>query len=357
MDNKGQKGCLGVAGEQPARDPINENFLYQDGARSPAAAQAIDRFFRQSQGEDFARTPEYQLWQGILWGDKRLVENAIEKGADVKFGNNGAVILAASLGQKDVVESLAREGADLNARNGMALRMAIQNGHTDAAKALVEKGADIHVMNEGPLGIAVKTNNAEMVDVLLARGAGANARSGTDLQVAVRNNNAGITGALLDKGAGTEAQRQGLLAEAARRGQENVAREFTKRGVEPRPPQQEADVVRDGRLTTDVRPRPDFYNARDAVRPAPPGLTPPAPRPVPSPADVVAGLRAQSDARMEESRRAVDASRQPDPPPPPPPAQGRPGETEHANIRTPQYPTNDSGPVAPPPRVPGGPGV
>ena len=39
-------------------------------------------------------------------------------------------------------------------------------------------------------------------------------------------------------------------------------------------------MVRDGRLTTDVRPRPDFYNARDAVRPAPPGLTPPAPRPV-----------------------------------------------------------------------------
>jgi ankyrin repeat protein len=80
----------------------------------------------------------------IIWGEVEMVKYLIEKGMDIKIGNNWPVRLAAKKGNLKMVEYLVSQGADITAKNNYALRKAVKYGKHEMVDYLIENGADIN---------------------------------------------------------------------------------------------------------------------------------------------------------------------------------------------------------------------
>jgi hypothetical protein len=77
-----------------------------------------------------------------------MVKFLVEKGADVRAGNDFAIRMASFNGHLKTVKFLVANGADVRAENDYAVRMASGNGNLEMVKFLVEKGARRDFLSE-----------------------------------------------------------------------------------------------------------------------------------------------------------------------------------------------------------------
>ena len=89
-----------------------------------------------------------ELLSAARAGDSALVENLLDRGADIEARDNNhgytALMLASFNGQAAVVETLLNRGAHINARNDIgetALDIAYYKGHREVISALRTAGA------------------------------------------------------------------------------------------------------------------------------------------------------------------------------------------------------------------------
>ena len=103
----------------------------------------------------------------------------VERGADIHYGTEWAIRMAAHYGHLDVVKYLVGVGADIRANDDEALQNAAQYGRLDVVKFLVEKGADIHAKNDLALRWAAENGYLDVVKYLVEKGA--NVHAGDDI--------------------------------------------------------------------------------------------------------------------------------------------------------------------------------
>lgn len=132
------------------------------------------------------------LMQAVNYGNAKLVETLIKKGANVKAKIKGystpLMFLGMTEAQYDknrpsveenerIIKLLINNGADINAVNNKgesALYIAIENNQIEAAKALIKNGADINLeMPDGTtiLTKAIEKKQDELVNLLISQGA------------------------------------------------------------------------------------------------------------------------------------------------------------------------------------------
>jgi outer membrane protein assembly factor BamB len=94
----------------------------------------------------FADDRRDALWAAVRNGDLKMIESALDKGADVNAKNEigiTALWIAAGKGKLDVIELLVRRGADVSARDGIWYQTPLSQSLSDpaAVKLLVKAGA------------------------------------------------------------------------------------------------------------------------------------------------------------------------------------------------------------------------
>ena len=89
-----------------------------------------------------------ELLSAAKTGDSALVENLLDRGADIEARDNNhgrtALMLASGRGEVVVVKTLLDHGADINARNkegSTALDIAYDEGHQEVISTLRTAGA------------------------------------------------------------------------------------------------------------------------------------------------------------------------------------------------------------------------
>jgi len=118
--------------------------------------------------------------------DLQVIEELVEKGANIHVYNDYALRRAAEYGHLDVVKYLVENGADIYASDEKALRWAANYGHLDVVKFLVEKGAYIHIYNDYALKCAAENGHLEVVKFLVEKGANIHAEDDYALRWAVK---------------------------------------------------------------------------------------------------------------------------------------------------------------------------
>lgn len=150
-----------------------------------------------------------RFFMGAFTGNIKLLIESLKAGADLHFGGEKALELAAEEGNLDIVRFLLDNKADPTARNYIAYKAAKKNKHDDVAALIlksiplkkgkrdsqvkllmgaffgkvdevidaIEEGANIHENEERALEIAASKGNLEIVKILLERGADPRARN------------------------------------------------------------------------------------------------------------------------------------------------------------------------------------
>jgi ankyrin repeat protein len=161
---------------------------------------------------------EDKLYYAILTEHKRIVENIIERGADINAkyeSGNTPLICAISAGQLDIVKILIENGADINAKyesGNTPLIFAIFARQLDIIKIFIENGADINFESAPgvtPLNFAVGNDNIDIVKILIENGADINAKSEagfTPLMYAIATKKLDIVKILIENGADISAK-------------------------------------------------------------------------------------------------------------------------------------------------------
>jgi hypothetical protein len=146
-------------------------------------------------------------------GDLKLVQDLLEKGAEVNAGDEHgrtALMAASEEGRLDVVKLLQEQGADVNARDETgvtAVMKACANGHLGVVKELLKGGTNVNTKDyEGatPLMWASQYGHAEVVRLLLEKGAGVNVKDYdgvTALKAASARHHCAVADLLLKSGA------------------------------------------------------------------------------------------------------------------------------------------------------------
>lgn len=82
-------------------------------------------------------------------GNIGIVQEYVDRGFDITWGNNVALIRACSLDRASVVRLLLANGADVHANSNLPLRIALQFGHENTIRALIEGGGDLDGARRG----------------------------------------------------------------------------------------------------------------------------------------------------------------------------------------------------------------
>ncbi len=91
---------------------------------------------------------------------------------DYEYVAKGAALVGAvSRGKIDVVRQCLDEGADLHYGDDNALRVAAITGNMTLVRFLVEKGANVNAANEQSLLSATRRHDVEMFEYLVSKGA------------------------------------------------------------------------------------------------------------------------------------------------------------------------------------------
>jgi ankyrin repeat protein len=115
------------------------------------------------------------------WGDRRLVELLLAKGANVNLRGDGGctpLMCAAEQGHPGIAKRLLQVGAQVDARNDRGqtalMEAAEESGEADAAKALLDAGAEVNVRDadgDSALTLAVRERHSGVVRLLKKAGA------------------------------------------------------------------------------------------------------------------------------------------------------------------------------------------
>ena len=153
------------------------------------------------------------LHMAAAYGNVRVVELLIEKGADVTQDNEGGetpLHYASKHGHTKVMKILLEHGADVSYKGtgcGTPLQWAARNGQIKAAELLLAHGAYINqqgTSDRTALIDAASYGHVDMVRLLLSRGATVNIRASYDytaLHAAASSNNLEIGRILIEHGA------------------------------------------------------------------------------------------------------------------------------------------------------------
>lgn len=122
-----------------------------------------------------------------------LVEELLDRGADIDMDPGPGTALAQAVGRGDVAVTnlLLGRRADVNAGNGEALRRGVKSGHDRTVKLLLDIGADVNlpIRDATLLQIAIEKGYVTIVELLLEYGADVYAlsnNSDTALHLATR---------------------------------------------------------------------------------------------------------------------------------------------------------------------------
>ncbi|MBO1052490.1 MAG: protein kinase [Dolichospermum sp. DET73] len=116
-------------------------------------------------------------------GNKEIVKQQLEQGADIHSTNNDGntpLHLAAQKDNRDTVELLIAKGADIHSTNNdgnTPLHLAAQKDNRDTVELLIAKGADIHSTNNDGNTPLHLVDRLDIVELLVARGADVNAKN------------------------------------------------------------------------------------------------------------------------------------------------------------------------------------
>lgn len=107
-------------------------------------------------------------------GDKvavlnRLIDRLQKEENDIIGFRDVPLGVAAYLGQKEIVEELLNRGANIHAFGDSAFRFACINGHRDIAELLVERGANISADDHWAFRYACRYECNEIVDFLITQ--------------------------------------------------------------------------------------------------------------------------------------------------------------------------------------------
>jgi ankyrin repeat protein len=134
-------------------------------------------------GQKLFNSLEDKLYFAIIFGQKRIVENIIERGADInakRRSGDTPINLAIRNDQVEIIRILIENGADINARGKYGLTPLHLANNSELAIILLNNGADINAKSESgntPLICAIVTNKLDIVKILIENGADINAKS------------------------------------------------------------------------------------------------------------------------------------------------------------------------------------
>lgn len=104
--------------------------------------------------------------------DLEMALKMLEKGANVHWRGDTALIAAVKNGWIEMVRLLVRHGANVHASDDVGLRLAVRKNNLAMVEALIELRANVHVMDEIAYKWAKESGNREMVQLLCEHGAG-----------------------------------------------------------------------------------------------------------------------------------------------------------------------------------------
>jgi ankyrin repeat protein len=102
------------------------------------------------------------LKSGVFFGQTRLIQLALDQGAEPSSHNNYLMIHAVIRDNPDVVRLLLEAGVENN-----VLSYAVRNGKLENVKILLEFGADLSQLDREYLDEAQKNGHTEMVQFVL----------------------------------------------------------------------------------------------------------------------------------------------------------------------------------------------
>jgi ankyrin repeat protein len=153
-------------------------------------------------------------------GYLKVVKCLISKGgADMRAGNDHALMWASGFGHLEVVKCLiSKGGADVRAGNDHALRLASRYGHLEVVKYLVGMEADIHAVNDCALRRASEWGRLEVVKYLVSQGANVHTEGDYALKWACDKGHLEVVKYLVSQGADVHAGNDRALRSASEEG-------------------------------------------------------------------------------------------------------------------------------------------
>ena len=185
------------------------------------------------------------------YGLDRLVEEELERGADIDRSENGyglysgtALMFACQNGRMKTVELLLRHGASVNlvtSDGKTALEMACVHGQGKCAQMLLRAGADPNLGAEAPLVWAIGYHDIELIRALIKAGVVLNpaprmqdGRESYDhmpILVAIRSGRVELVEALLNGGAECKGAIRGMALNIINEASAQAGRNTSGEGV------------------------------------------------------------------------------------------------------------------------------
>ena len=115
--------------------------------------------------------PTQLLLEGAKDGILEMVETALNRGADIHFNNDQALILSSQENHIDIIKYLLDNDANIHVNEDAPLREAVIEGNYDAVELLLESGADVNANNDKAYQWAYNYKYDDIMDLLLKYGA------------------------------------------------------------------------------------------------------------------------------------------------------------------------------------------
>ena len=155
-----------------------------------------------------------------------------ERGADLHYDSEAALISAVENGRLSAVKFLTEQGADINLNNGLALHIASRNGDLPIVRFFTEHGADIHIDHDFALGWASDKNRLEVVKYLVEHGADIHEVDDRALRWASSSGNLSMVKYLVEQGANIHAQDDHALRWASSSGNLSMVKYLVEQGAD-----------------------------------------------------------------------------------------------------------------------------
>lgn len=131
----------------------------------PTLYMLLKSYCRQHPGSNWAF-----VWCAEF-GFLNLLSRTLDEGADLHFGYEQALRVAATAGQDTAVLLLLERGADLHIYDDAPLYTAVYCGHKSTVQLLLDHRADVHAGDERALRWAVLRQHYDVARVLIEHGA------------------------------------------------------------------------------------------------------------------------------------------------------------------------------------------